>query len=126
MANSLVIAIVDDDEGVRASLASLVRSVGYEAQSYESGMDFLRQAPGEDPACMIADVQMPVITGDELQAQLVAAGRHFPIIFMTAFPSETVRQRVMAAGAHCYLSKPSSGDEIIRCLEDALAGNGPQ
>ena len=126
MAKSLVIAIVDDDEGVRASLASLVRSVGYEAQAYESGMDFLRQAPGDDPACMIADVQMPVITGDELQAQLVAAGRHFPIIFMTAFPSETVRQRVMAAGAHCYLSKPSSGDEIIRCLEDALAGNGPQ
>jgi FixJ family two-component response regulator len=126
MAKSVVIAIVDDDEGVRASLASLVRSVGYEAQAYESGMDFLRQAPGEDPACMIADVQMPVITGDELQAQLVAAGRHFPIIFMTAFPSETVRQRVMAAGAHCYLGKPSSGDEIIRCLEDALAGNGPQ
>jgi FixJ family two-component response regulator len=126
MAKSVVIAIVDDDEGVRASLASLVRSVGYEAQAYESGIDFLRQAPGEDPACMIADVQMPVITGDELQAQLVAAGRHFPIIFMTAFPSETVRQRVMAAGAHCYLGKPSSGDEIIRCLEDALAGNGPQ
>jgi FixJ family two-component response regulator len=126
MAKSLVIAIVDDDEGVRASLASLVRSVGYEAQAYESGMDFLRQAHGDDPACMIADVQMPVITGDELQAQLVAAGRHFPIIFMTAFPSETVRQRVMAAGAHCYLGKPSSGDEIIRCLEDALAGNGPQ
>jgi FixJ family two-component response regulator len=126
MAKTPVIAIVDDDEGVRASLASLVRSVGYEAQAYESGMDFLRQAPGDDPACMIADVQMPVITGDELQAQLVAAGRHFPIIFMTAFPSETVRQRVMAAGAHCYLGKPSSGDEIIRCLEDALAGNGPQ
>jgi len=126
MAKSLVVAIVDDDEGVRASLASRGRSVGYEAQAYESGMDFLRQAPGDDPACMIADVQMPVITGDELQAQLVAAGRHFPIIFMTAFPSETVRQRVMAAGAHCYLGKPSSGDEIIRCLEDALAGNGPQ
>ena len=126
MAKTPVIAIVDDDEGVRASLASLVRSIGYEAQAYESGMDFLRQAPGDDPACMIADVQMPVITGDELQAQLVAAGRHFPIIFMTAFPSETVRQRVMAAGAHCYLGKPSSGDEIIRCLEDALAGNGPQ
>ena len=126
MAKTPVIAIVDDDEGVRASLASLVRSVGYEAQAYESGVDFLRQAQGDDPACMIADVQMPVITGDELQAQLVAAGRHFPIIFMTAFPSETVRQRVMAAGAHCYLGKPSSGDEIIRCLEEALAGNGPQ
>ena len=123
MAKIPVIAIVDDDEGVRTSLASLVRSIGYEAQAYESGMDFLRQAPGDDPACMIADVQMPVISCDELQARLITAGRHFPIIFMTAFPSEAVRQRVMAAGAHCYLGKPSSGDEIIRCLEEALAGD---
>ena len=125
MAKTPVIAIVDDDEGVRTSLASLVRSIGYEAQAYESGMDFLRQAPGDDPACMIADVQMPVITGDELQAQLIASGRRFPIIFMTAFPSESVRRRVMAAGAHCYLGKPSSGDEIIRRLEEALAGHAP-
>ncbi|WP_440639164.1 response regulator transcription factor [Bradyrhizobium sp. PUT101] len=125
MAKTPVIAIVDDDEGVRASLASLVRSLGYEADAYESGLDFLRNAPGDDPACMITDVQMPVITGDELQAQLNAAGRRFPIIFMTAFPSESVRQRVMAAGAHCYLDKPSSGDEIIRCLEEALAGHAP-
>ena len=125
MAKTPVIAIVDDDEGVRTSLASLVRSIGYEAQAFESGMDFLRKAPGDDPACMIADVQMPVISGDELQAQLITAGRHFPIIFMTAFPSENMRQRVMAAGAHCYLGKPSSGDEIIRSLEAALAGHGP-
>ncbi|MBC9876858.1 response regulator [Bradyrhizobium sp. INPA01-394B] len=125
MAKTPVIAIVDDDEGVRASLASLVRSLGYDAHAYESGVDFLRKAPEIDPACMIADVQMPVITGDELQAQLIASGRRFPIIFMTAFPSESVRQRVMAAGAHCYLGKPSSGDEIIRCLEQALAGRTP-
>ncbi|MHC4043973.1 response regulator transcription factor [Bradyrhizobium sp. 23AC] len=126
MAKTPVIAIVDDDEGVRTSLASLVRSLGYEAHAYASGAEFLRQSPGNDPTCMIADIQMPVITGDELQAQLVASGRRFPIIFMTAFPSELVRQRVMAAGAHCYLGKPSSGDEIIRCLEEALAGQARQ
>lgn len=125
MAKTPVIAIVDDDEGVRASLASLVRSLGYDARAYESGVDFLRKPPEDDPACMIADVQMPVITGDELQARLIASGRRFPIIFMTAFPSDSVRQRVMAAGAHCYLGKPSSGDEIIRCLEEALAGQTP-
>ncbi len=76
----------------------------------------------EDPACMIADVQMPAMSGDELQARLVAAGRSFPIIFMTAFPTEPVRKRVMAAGAQCYLGKPASGGEIIRCLEEALTG----
>ncbi|OAF19366.1 MULTISPECIES: response regulator transcription factor [Bradyrhizobium] len=126
MAKTPVIAIVDDDAGVRTSLASLVRSLGYEAHTYESGVDFLEQPPGDDPACMIADIQMPAITGDELQARLIASGRHFPIILMTAFPSDAVRQRVMAAGAHCYLGKPSSGDEIIRCLEEALAGQPPR
>ena len=75
---------------------------------------------------MIADVQMPVMTGDELQARLVASGRHFPIIFMTAFPAKPVRQRVMAAGAHCYLGKPSSGDEIIRSPRRGAGGDAPQ
>jgi FixJ family two-component response regulator len=121
MADAPVVAIVDDDEAVRASLSSLVRSLGYEARTYESAGDFLRE-PGDDPACMIADIQMPLMTGDELQARLVAAGRSFPIIFMTAFPTELVRQRVMTAGAHCCLDKPSGQDEIIRCLEQALAG----
>ena len=126
MIKTPVIAIVDDDEAVRTSLASLVRSLGYEAHAYESGVQFLREPSEDDPACMIADIQMPVLTGDELQAQLIASGRRFPIIFMTAFPSEAMRQRVMAAGAHCFLGKPSSGDEIIRSLEEALAGHAPQ
>jgi FixJ family two-component response regulator len=124
MAQTPLVAIVDDDEGVRSSLASLVRSLGYDVRTYGSGGDFLQDTL--DPACMIADVQMPVMTGDELQARLVASGRCFPIIFMTAFPTEAICKRVMAAGAHCYLNKPSSGDEIIRCLEEALAGRAAQ
>ena len=124
MPEAPVIAIVDDDEGVRTSLASLVRSLGYDVRTYGSGIDFLQDSL--NPACMIADIQMPAMTGDELQARLVASGRCFPIIFMTAFPTEPVRRRVIAAGAHCYLGKPSSGDEIIRCLEEALAGHAAQ
>jgi FixJ family two-component response regulator len=118
-----VVAIVDDDEAVRTMLASLVRSLGYEARTYRSGADFLEAWRGEEPACMIADIQMPLMTGDELQVRLVEAGRRFPIIFMTAFPTEPVRHRVLEAGAHCYLSKPVGGNEIIRCLEEALAGS---
>ena len=126
MARTPVIVIVDDDEGIRNSLASLVRSLGYEARIYGSGADFLLETSKDDPACMIADIQMPVMTGDELQAQLIAAGRCFPIIFMTAFPTEAVRQRVMAAGAYGYLDKPAGGDDIIRHLEDALVGHVPR
>ena len=124
MPKAPTIAIVDDDEGVRTSLASLVRSLDYHARTYQSGVHFLRDSL--DPDCMIADIQMRVMTGDEMQALLIAAGRRFPIIFMTAFPTESVRKRVMEAGAYCYLSKPASGDEIIRCLEDALADGHPQ
>lgn len=122
---TLTIAIVDDDEAVRTTLASLMRSLGYEARTYRSGAEFLWDEDGHDPACMIADVQMPAMTGDELQARLIEAGRIFPIIFMTAFPTEPMRRRVLEAGAHCYLSKPMNADEIIRCLEEALAGRTP-
>jgi len=115
-----MIAIVDDDEGIRTSLSSLIRSLGYEVCTYESCVDFLRDP--RDPQCMIADIQMPVMTGDEMQARLIASGRNFPIIFMTAFPTDSVRDRVMSAGALCYLSKPASGDDIIRCLKHALEG----
>jgi FixJ family two-component response regulator len=125
MADAVVIAIVDDDGAVRASLSSLVRSLGYDVRTYESGDEFLRE-PGKDPACLITDIQMPLMTGDELQARLLAAGRSFPIIFMTAFPTESVRRRVMAAGAHSCLRKPSAEDEIIHCLEQALAGHKAQ
>ena len=115
------IAIVDDDDGVRISLASLVRSLGYQVRSYGSAPEFLNDSAIGDPACMITDIQMPEMTGDQLQAALIAAGRRFPMIFMTAFPTEAMRSRVMAAGACAYLDKPSDGDTIARCLEAALA-----
>jgi FixJ family two-component response regulator len=117
-----VIAIVDDDEAVRMSTASLVRSLGYTARTYSSGMDFLLGALDGDPDCMIADVQMPEMSGPDLQDNLNSAGRNFPIIFMTAFPNDCVRARVMAAGALCFLTKPSDGDTIVHHIEDALAG----
>ncbi|AWN43212.1 hypothetical protein DK389_25300 [Methylobacterium durans] len=122
MTEAPMIAIVDDDEAVRSSLASLVRSLGYRVRTYGSGPDFLRDAFDREPACLISDVQMPAMTGDELQARLHAAGRRFPIIFLTAFPTDSVRRRVLDAGAQCFLSKPPDGDTIIRCIEEALGG----
>lgn len=115
------IAIVDDDDGVRSSLSSLIRSLGYDAHSYGSALEFLEDCDSGDPDCMITDIQMPEMTGDELQAQLIAAGRRFPMIFMTAFPSETTRSRVMAAGACAFLEKPAEPDTIASQLEAALS-----
>ena len=114
------IAIVDDDEGVRLSLSSLVRSLGYDVRTYGSASEFLDDTNIGDPDCMITDMQMPRMTGEQLQAKLIAAGRKFPMVFITAFPTEAARNRVMASKACAYLVKPVDGTTIARCLSAAL------
>ncbi|WP_352647690.1 response regulator [Mesorhizobium sp. M0408] len=121
MSKIAAIAIVDDDEGVRSALTSLLRSLGYEVRSYASALEFLGDDAAGDPGCMITDIQMPGMTGDELQAELIARGRVFPMIFMTAFPTEATRARVVAAGALAYLDKPADGDAIARFTERAFS-----
>lgn len=121
MQHILTVAIVDDDDGVRNSLASLIRSLGYEARCYGSASQFLADRETGDPDCMIADIQMPEMTGDELQAELIAAGRRFPMIFMTAFPTAMTRERVMAVGGYAFLDKPAEPDTIAYHLAAALA-----
>lgn len=113
------IAVIDDDDGVRMSLSSLVRSLGYEVRTYDSAPAFLEDAGSVD--CIITDLQMPQMTGEQLQAQLVASGRAPPMIFMTAFPTEATRDRVMAMGGCAFLDKPVDGDAIARHLALAMA-----
>jgi FixJ family two-component response regulator len=125
MSETLVIAIVDDDEAVRVATGSLVRSLGYTAHTYASAGDFLRACAEQEPACLITDVQMPGMSGVELQQSLIAAGRRLPVIFVTGFPTESLRERVLAAGASGFLQKPCDGEVIIRCLQDALASRAP-
>lgn len=119
------IAVVDDDDGVRIALSSLLRSLGYEVRAYGSGPEFLNDAHAREPDCMITDVQMSPMTGDQLQAELIAAGRRFPLIFMTAFPTEAAKQRLLALGACAYLDKPVDGEAMARCVAHALQGCPP-
>ena len=119
-----VVAVVDDDEAVRGALSSLLRSLGYAVRCYGSAGEFLRDDASRPPACLILDVQMPGMTGPELQAKLLDAGRSIPTIFMTAFPTEAVRRQVMQAGARAYLDKPVDGETIAQCLAHALADAG--
>lgn len=126
MTGAPLIVIVDDDEGVRSSTASLMRSVGYATQTYGSAEDFLCDQLNDEPACMITDMQMPAMSGADLQQKLISDGRVFPIIFMTAFPNETLRERVMAAGAVGFLSKPSDGEAIIQSVMSALGLSAPK
>ena len=124
MSNPPVISIVDDDRSVRAATYNLVRSLGYTVHTFASAEEFLRSPHLKDTSCVIADVQMPAMSGVELQSHLLAKGRRVPFIFITAFAVESARQRALKAGATCFLTKPFDGEALVKCLDAALEGPG--
>jgi FixJ family two-component response regulator len=119
-----LISIVDDDESIRESTKGFVRSLGYQAATFASAEEFLRSDSVSSTSCLITDVQMPGLSGIELQRGLIAQGVQMPTIFITAFPEEEARARAMKAGALGYLSKPFSEDSLLRCLSTALGNPG--
>ena len=120
MEKAPVISIVDDDESVRVAMKGLVRSLGYLAATFASAEEYLRSDHVQDTACLIVDLQMPGMSGVELQDRLIADGHTTPIIFLTAFPEEKIRARALAAGASGFLSKPFNEECLIACLDRAL------
>lgn len=114
------IAVVDDDPSVVRALVRLIRLADYVVQTFESAEAFLEGHTEDGSDCLILDVNLPGLSGVELQAQLRDAGSLLPIIFITAFESERVRTEALEAGASAFLSKPLDGlrllDEIARVL----------
>jgi CheY-like chemotaxis protein len=121
---NLLISIIDDDEAVRAAVENLVRSLGLGVTTFASAEDFLKSSRLGEIACVITDVHMPGMTGVELQSSLLAQGHNLPMIFITAFPEERTRDRVNAAGAIGFLSKPFDCGAMIACIDQALAKEG--
>jgi FixJ family two-component response regulator len=117
-----MISIIDDDESVRESTTQLVQSLGYSAAAFASAEEFLRSGQVASTDCLITDVQMPGLSGVELQRRLLADGHRLPIIFITAFPDERLRTRALNAGAIGFLSKPYREESLIGCLSEALKG----
>jgi FixJ family two-component response regulator len=115
-----VISIIDDDESVRDATRRLVRSLGYVGHVFASADEFLRSPMMDATACVIVDVQMPGMSGIELQSALTARGDHTPMIFITAFPDDGIRMRALEGGAVGFLSKPFDGPTLIECLSLAL------
>ena len=119
-----VISVVDDDASVRVATDNLLCALGYIVHTFASAEEFLRSAHFNDTSCVIADVQMPTMSGVELQALLLDRGQRVPFIFITAFPDETVRARVRKSGAICLLTKPFDKLTLIKCLDAALQRHG--
>ena len=115
-----VISIIDDDESVRLGTKRLVRSLGFVGHTFGSADEFLQSPWLNDTSCVIADVQMPGMSGVELQSVLIARGNRTPVILITAFPNERLQTQALEAGAICFLSKPFDGPTMVRCLDTAL------
>ena len=121
MANRTLISIVDDDQPFRESMRKLVTLLGYTVEEFPSAADFLASPLLPETGCLIADVHMPGMTGDELHRRLKKLGHAIPTILATAYPDEAVRGRALGDGVICYLSKPVDDEVLERCLRSALS-----
>ncbi len=119
-----MISIVDDDESVRDATANLMRSVGYAPKAFPCATDFLNSADVKETSFLIADVQMPGMTGIELHEKLVGSGLRIPTILITAYPCARLRERAIQSGVVGYLTKPFDESELLECIETALQ-SGP-
>jgi FixJ family two-component response regulator len=113
------IAVVEDDDSVREATVGLLRSHGFIAKGFPSADEFLKSNRIRITACLIADVQMPGMSGLALYGHLVAVGTPIPTVLITAYPDETVRARALSAGVTGYLVKPFSERELLDCIDMA-------
>jgi FixJ family two-component response regulator len=108
-----VVYVIDDDASVRASIESLLRSVGHTVVTFDSTQSFLRFSRPEGPACVVLDVRMPGASGLELQRELAAAGSFIPIIFVTGHGDIAMSVAAMKAGALEFLTKPFRDQDLL-------------
>ena len=117
-----LVAIVDDDSGVRKSLEALLNAFGYRVVLYECA-EHLLSAEAETPACLIVDIELPDITGIELARQLLAAGLRLPTIFISGSTDASWRGEAIRLGCIAYIQKPFSPRVLIEALATATGPN---
>jgi FixJ family two-component response regulator len=116
-----VIHVVDDDPAFRTAIGDLLRACDYRVALHESATDLLEKPPGDEPACILLDVQMAGCSGPQLQDQLAAMGKTPPIIFVTGHGDIATTVRTIKAGAEDFLTKPVSKACLLETIERALA-----
>jgi FixJ family two-component response regulator len=124
VAEQCLIAVVDDDEDVREATRGLMRSLGFAVEAFPSCEDFLRSVNLDRTACLVADINMPGMTGLELHQKVSALTKSIPTILITAHPSDNSRKRALEAGVVRYLTKPVSEEELLSSINLALARSG--
>ena len=114
------IAVVDDDEDVRSAVHAVLKSDGFRPLAFASVLEFLRCGKRRETACLIVDLEMPGLSGLDLQARLAEDGERIPIIFITAYGNERTRTRAMNAGALDFLEKPFKDEVLLERVRTAV------
>ena len=115
-----IIAIVDDDPSVREGLQSLLRSAGWRIETFASAQEFLRRTRAETPSCLILDLQLPDLSGLDLQKRMAEVDWGIPIVFLTGHGNIPASVRAMKAGAVEFLTKPVEEQDLLRAIQEAI------
>jgi FixJ family two-component response regulator len=115
-----LVSVVEDDQFFRESMRRLMRSLGYQVEAFASAADVLASPRLGETVCLIADVNMPVMTGVELYRHLMDSDRAIPTILVTAYADDEVGSRALKDGVLCYLRKPVDEKHLKCCLLAAL------
>jgi len=115
-----VIAIVDDDPSVREGLSSLIRSAGLRVEKFASAQEFLARSGAEAPSCLVLDLQLPGLSGLDLQKRMAEVGLEIPIVFLTGHGNIPASVQAMKAGAVEFLTKPFNEHELLQAIQEAI------
>lgn len=119
-AGAPTVFIIDDDDGVRASIGGLLKSVGLRSESFASAQDFLKYKRADGPSCLVLDVRLPGISGLDFQRELHKAGVQIPIIFITGHGDIPMTVKAMKSGAVEFLTKPFRDQDLLDAVQQAL------
>ena len=115
------VAVVDDEESVRKALIRLLRAANMDAEAFASGEAFLNSLDKFRPDCVVLDLQMPGLTGRDVQKRLISMQINLPVILITAHDDVVTQQQSLSDGAANYLRKPLRGDVLVRSINESIA-----
>jgi FixJ family two-component response regulator len=115
-----MVFVIDDDAGVRAAIQGLLKSVGLQSESFETASEFMTIDRSDRPSCLVLDVGLPGINGLDFQKELVEAGVHIPVIFVTGQGDIPMTVKAMKSGAVEFLTKPFRDQDLLDAIHQAL------
>jgi len=118
-----LIAVVDDEESVRRALGRLIRSAGFDVETFSSGTDFLVSLQRRRPHCVVLDMRMPHVSGFDVQEEMNGTAAGIPVVVITGDYSVEGRARALNLGAVAYLRKPVDDAMLLSAIRAALRGN---